>query len=84
MAPPANNSFTAKRVDSEAVVYQTKNTARYIQQRDQEKTSLKQMQSTMLNVAWVNITNLSDTRFVSNGIELFHKVLCRTARDIGV
>ena len=58
MAPPASmagkkirNNFTAKRIDSEALVYQTKNTARHIQKRGLEKTSFKPIQTIILNVS---------------------------------
>ena len=45
-----NKTINAKDNDSELMVYQTKNTARQVQQRDGEKTRLNQVQTTKLMV----------------------------------
>ena len=66
--------FTAERNDSELIVYQTKNTAKEMQQQDQQKTNLKQVQSTII---------IRITVSVWTGLGLFYKALYRTVMETG-
>lgn len=84
-----NKVRTAKNYDSEPVFYQTKSTAREMQQWNREKSSFKQVQTAKMltlnnvidvNVEWVfYIPNPRDTLLIRMGFKQFHKALFLTA-----